>query len=821
MVRDTSNPTTKARSTKHAAATGLKSGNIRTKGENFYRDAKSARRVNLLSGKSSKAIRDADGKVLKAAEFQSTEATPGRIQPDRRWFGNTRTITQTALDHFRETLKDKIADPYAVVLKQNKLPMSLLSDAVRGGGKQDLVSTEPFSDTFGTKAQRKRPKLDIGSIEELATKVATHQAKVAADAVQAEKDQRLSEIRDVEGSIAPELLAAQEEEKQLSNVPQDYILSAGTSKRIWGELYKVIDSSDVILHVLDARDPLGTRCDSVETYLAKEKRGKKVIYVLNKVDLVPGWVAARWVKILSKSHPTIAFHASINNSFGKGSLIQLLRQFSTLFSDKKQISVGFIGYPNVGKSSIINTLKKKAVCKAAPIPGETKVWQYITLMRRIYLIDCPGIVPPSARDTESQKVLKGIVRVEHLSDPAQHIQFLLDRVRKEYLVRTYGIQDWTSAEDFLTQLARKAGKLHRGGEADFRTVATMVLNDWIRGKIPYYVAPPEPTDASGKPIPRPLKFASAAAATTSSSSSNGASSAHVGSAETSVFDKLDENGNSTRRVPGVQQPLHQIVHSTKFLPDDVRRMEEGAEEEEVEAGEGTEIGDETFDDDGEEWGGIEESGDEEEEDDDDEENEGDAAPLEWDELFAQAVGDAEGEDASDDGSEPEFTVEVEEEFDVDLDGEDESLEDSEDDDEDAEEEDSEFGTGDEDDVEILVNGKEATSGSAAAASAAGSKASQKVPAGKKRTRAIDVVSSDQEDAGSRPVKEKRMTTNKKKATNFFTHANVKNKSRRGGPVKDQQARKAAVAGAGATAPKGHAGTSKKRAGGGGPGGKRR
>lgn len=519
----------------------------------------------------------------------------------------------------------------------------------------------------------------------------------------------------------------------------------------------------MILHVLDARDPLGTRCDSVESYLAKEKRGKKVIYVLNKVDLVPGWVAARWVKILSKSHPTIAFHASINNSFGKGSLIQLLRQFSTLFSDKKQISVGFIGYPNVGKSSIINTLKKKAVCKAAPIPGETKVWQYITLMRRIYLIDCPGIVPPSARDTESQKVLKGIVRVEHLSDPAQHIQFLLDRVRKEYLVRTYGIQDWSSSEDFLTQLARKAGKLHRGGEADFRTVATMVLNvssssfylpppnpresrhhrvlfffwltlcllqDWIRGKIPYYVAPPEPTDASGKPIPRPLKFASSSA-TTASTSSNGASSANAG-AEASVFDKLDANGNTTRRVPGVQQPLHQIVHSTKFLPDDVRRIEEEAADDKEEEEDVDQVGDETFEDDGEEWGGIEESGEEDEEDDEDEA----AAPLEWDELFAQAVGDAETgegeEELSDDGSEPEFTVEVEEEFDVNLD--DESLDGEEDeDDEDA----SEFGTGDEDDVEILVNGKEATSGSAAAAAAATTAAkkaaSKKAPAGTKRS----------------------------------------------------------------------------------------
>jgi nuclear GTP-binding protein len=51
-----------------------------------------------------------------------------------------------------------------------------------------------------------------------------------------------------------------------------------------------------------------------------------------------------------------------------------------------------IGYPNVGKSSVINALKQKLVCKSAPIPGETKIWQYVALTRRIYMIDCPGIV---------------------------------------------------------------------------------------------------------------------------------------------------------------------------------------------------------------------------------------------------------------------------------------------------------------------------------------------------------------------------------------------------------------------------------------------
>ena len=54
--------------------------------------------------------------------------------------------------------------------------------------------------------------------------------------------------------------------------------------------------------------------------------------------------------------------------------------------------MGVIGYPNTGKSSVINSLVGKPCCKAAPVPGETKVWQYITLMRRIFLIDSPGVV---------------------------------------------------------------------------------------------------------------------------------------------------------------------------------------------------------------------------------------------------------------------------------------------------------------------------------------------------------------------------------------------------------------------------------------------
>ena len=76
---------------------------------------------------------------------------------------------------------------------------------------------------------------------------------------------------------------------------------------------------------------------------------------------MPTRVTAAWLRYLSKDAPTLAFHASITNPFGKGSFINLLRQFAKLHSDKKQISVGFIGYPNVGKSSVINAIKSKKV----------------------------------------------------------------------------------------------------------------------------------------------------------------------------------------------------------------------------------------------------------------------------------------------------------------------------------------------------------------------------------------------------------------------------------------------------------------------------
>ncbi|XP_067867288.1 nucleolar GTP-binding protein 2 [Heterodontus francisci] len=431
------------------------------------RDRATIKRLNLYR---QKERRNKFGKVIKPLQFQSTvsSGTIARVEPNIKWFANTKVVKQSSLQKFQDEMNSVMKDPYRVVMKQTKLPMSLLNDRIKPhNSKVHILDTETFETTFGPKAQRKRPNLSVCDVQSLVAK-----AETLAEEYDLEKDRDLVV-----------------EDTGVRDEVREEIFKKGQSKRIWGELYKVIDSSDVIIQVLDARDPIGTRSPHIEAYIKKEKPWKHLVFVFNKCDLVPTWATKRWVATLSHEYPTLAFHASLTNPFGKGALIQLLRQFGKLHSDKKQISVGFIGYPNVGKSSIINALRSKKVCNVAPIAGETKVWQYITLMRRIFLIDCPGVVYPSG-DTETEIVLKGVVQVEKIKCPEDHIAAVLARAKSEYISKTYKIDCWSHAVDFLEKLAFRMGKLLKGGEPDIQTVAKMVLNDWQRGRIPFFVKPP-------------------------------------------------------------------------------------------------------------------------------------------------------------------------------------------------------------------------------------------------------------------------------------------------------------------------------------------
>lgn len=93
-------------------------------------------------------------------------------------------------------------------------------------------------------------------------------------------------------------------------------------------------------------------------------------------------------------------------------------------------------------------------------------------------------------DSEEDILLRGVVRVENVENPEQYVAAALGKVKRHHLERTYDIKNWNNAVDFLEALARKGGRLLKGGEADMDGVAKMVLNDFLRGKIPWFTPPP-------------------------------------------------------------------------------------------------------------------------------------------------------------------------------------------------------------------------------------------------------------------------------------------------------------------------------------------
>lgn len=251
-------------------------GNLRVKGENFYRDAKKVKHLQMY--KTGRAVRNAQGEIIRAAALQSTDAPTARVDPNRKWFGNTRVIAQDALTHFREAMGDKKHDSYQVLLRRNKLPMSLLDEKDQTESPTaKIIETESYEHAFGPKQQRKKPRVAASSLEEL----------VQSTEDDSTKYQETQELNSTLGLMGGSFL----DKDDFTQEAKEAIFNKGQSKRIWNELYKVIDSSDVVIHVLDARDPLGTRCESVEKYIKEECAHKHLIYVLNKCDLVPTWVA--------------------------------------------------------------------------------------------------------------------------------------------------------------------------------------------------------------------------------------------------------------------------------------------------------------------------------------------------------------------------------------------------------------------------------------------------------------------------------------------------------------------------------------------------
>ncbi|XP_029357087.1 guanine nucleotide-binding protein-like 3-like protein [Echeneis naucrates] len=285
-------------------------------------------------------------------------------------------------------------------------------------------------------------------------------------------------------------------------------------KAYYREFKKVVEAADVILEVLDARDPLGCRCPQVEQAIIQSGTDKKIVLVLNKIDLVAKEIVGKWIKYLRNEFPTVAFKAStqqqaknlkrsnvpvtqattelLNSSacVGADCLMKLLGNYCRNLDIKTAITVGVVGFPNVGKSSLINSLKRARACSVGATPGVTKCLQEVHLDKHIKLLDCPGIVMATST-TDAAMILRNCVKIEQLVDPLPPVEAILRRCNKAQIIEHYGVPDFHTALEFLALLAQRQGKLRKGGLPDTDKAAKSVLMDWTGGRISYFTHPPE------------------------------------------------------------------------------------------------------------------------------------------------------------------------------------------------------------------------------------------------------------------------------------------------------------------------------------------
>ena len=243
----------------------------------------------------------------------------------------------------------------------------------------------------------------------------------------------------------------------------------------WPVTKKVIKESDVVLFIMDARMPRLSRNKSLEKKIAFQ--GTRVIRVFNKIDCV----SENFLDEIRGEFPNDVF---VSGKTKKG--IEELRRAILNMADSlglSKIKVGVVGYPNMGKSSIINALLDKPRIRSSRIPGTTKKIEFVE-SGRLIILDSPGVVP--FKDGENQLAILGSKNPEKLKSPEKAALMIIDEFldrHKEKLENYYGITAESESYDTFVKIGEKKKLLLKGGIIDERRTALLVINDWQNGKL--------------------------------------------------------------------------------------------------------------------------------------------------------------------------------------------------------------------------------------------------------------------------------------------------------------------------------------------------
>ncbi|OIR58712.1 MAG: large subunit GTPase 1 [Amphiamblys sp. WSBS2006] len=263
---------------------------------------------------------------------------------------------------------------------------------------------------------------------------------------------------------------------------------------IWRQLWHIIEHCDIIAQIVDARNPLLFYNEEVEACVREMGRDCRCVLVMNKTDLIPPETRLQWVEhFKGKNTECFCFSAeqATPDVFTDSQLID------AILGERKDgnTSVGVVGYPNVGKSTLINKIFGTKRVSVGSMPGKTKHIQSLFFSNDVVVLDCPGLVFPRTAVVEAEYLLNGILSLSALSKHLPSITLLgtllgWAALSEHYKVRFTGKTHQECARAFLAAYATRRGFMRQSkGGPDETRAAQSVLADVVAGSLVLCVPP--------------------------------------------------------------------------------------------------------------------------------------------------------------------------------------------------------------------------------------------------------------------------------------------------------------------------------------------
>ncbi|ODV69391.1 P-loop containing nucleoside triphosphate hydrolase protein [Hyphopichia burtonii NRRL Y-1933] len=323
---------------------------------------------------------------------------------------------------------------------------------------------------------------------------------------------------------------------------------------VWRQLWRVVERCDLVVQIVDARNPLFFRSIDLEKYVddsskPNENNAKKNLLLVNKADLLTRPQRIAWADYFKTRNISFAFFSAaeaneilakeleeleqqkqdpnytpsennekqpVDNETDDSIRILKIDELENLFMTAapkfeqtedfpdRKLQIGLVGYPNVGKSSTINALIGSKKVSVSATPGKTKHFQTLHLSPDVLLCDCPGLVFPNFAYTNGELVCNGVLPIDQLREHIPPVSLVTQRIPKYYLEALYGIhipiqkvEDggngiYPNARELLNAYARARGYMTQGfGSADEPRASRYILKDYVNGKLLFINPPPK------------------------------------------------------------------------------------------------------------------------------------------------------------------------------------------------------------------------------------------------------------------------------------------------------------------------------------------